>query len=420
MTSVPGKIFESILKKRLVKHLEVNNLLRDSQHGFLSGRSCLTNLLEYLEYVTAQIDEGEPVDVVYLDFSKAFDKVPHARLIRKVESMGFGPQTTLWIEDWLKGRTQRVVLNGSYSDWSEVSSGVPQGSVLGPILFLVYVNDMDCGLDANISKFADDTKLFHKVSSIEEHEKIQNDLHKLVEWSNIWQMKFNADKCKVLHFGNKNKHLAYNIGDTVLQKASEEKDLGICIQNNLKPDRHIDESVKKANQILGQIYRTIEYKSVENILPLYLTLVRPHLEYCVQAWAPYYTKDIDKLEKVQKRALRMIPELNGLSYEEKLQHLNLFSLSKRRLRGDMIETFKIFQGIDNISSDIFFNLNKSNTRGHAYKLYKGPFKRQCRQHFYSQRVIDPWNKLPSEVVEARSLNMFKNKLDTYFIHNNIL
>ena len=241
---------------------------------------------------------------------------------------------------------------------------------------------MDCGLDANISKFADDTKLFHKVSSIEEHEKIQNDLHKLVEWSNIWQMKFNADKCKVLHFGNKNKHLAYNIGDTVLQKASEEKDLGICIQNNLKADRHIDESVKKANQILGQIYRTIEYKSVENILPLYLTLVRPHLEYCVQAWAPYYTKDIDKLEKVQKRALRMIPELNGLSYEEKLQHLNLFSLSKRRLRGDMIETFKIFQGIDNISSDIFFNLNKSNTRGHAYKLYKGPFKRQCRQHFY--------------------------------------
>ena len=334
--------------------------------------------------------------------------------------MGFGPQTTLWIEDWLKGRTQRVVLNGSYSDWSEVSSGVPQGSVLGPILFLVYVNDMDCGLDANISKFADDTKLFHKVSSIEEHEKIQNDLHKLVEWSNIWQMKFNADKCKVLHFGNKNKHLAYNIGDTVLQKASEEKHLGICIQNNLKPDRHIDESVKKANQILGQIYRTIEYKSVENILPLYLTLVRPHLEYCVQAWAPYYTKDIDKLEKVKKRALRMIPELNGLSYEEKLQHLNLFSLSKRRLRGDMIETFKIFQGIDNISSDIFFNLNKSNTRGHAYKLYKGPFKRQCRQYFYSQRVIDPWNKLPSEVVEARSLNMFKNKLDTYFIHNNIL
>ena len=107
----------------------------------------------------------------------------------------------------------------------------------------------------------------------------------------------------------------------------------------------------------------------------------------------------------------MIPELNGLSYEEKLQHLNLFSLSKRRLRGDMIETFKIFQGIDNISSDIFFNLNKSNTRGHAYKLYKGPFKRQCRQYFYSQRVIDPWNKLPSEVVEARSHNMFKNKLD---------
>ena len=404
---------------RLMRHLEENNVLRPSQHGFLTGNSCLTNLLEYLEYVTA-IDEGKPVDVIYLDFSKAFDKVPHARLIKKAEGMGFGSQITLWIQDWLKGRTQRVVLNGSFSDWSDVNSGVPQGSVLGPLLFLLYVNDMDCGLETKISKFADDTKIFHEVSSSSEHVKIQSDLQKLVEWSNTWQMKFNADKCKVLHFGRKNEQFNYKINDTVLQKATEEKDLGIYVQNNIKPDKHIDESVKKANQVLGQIYRTMEYKSVENILPLYLSLVRPHLEYCVQAWAPYYTKDIDKLERVQERALRMIPELKHLNYEEKLQNLNLFSLAKRRLRGDLIETFKIFQGLDNIPSNTFFTLANSNTRGHNYKLYKGPFKRQCRQHFYSQRVIDPWNKLPSSVVNSRSLNMFKSKLDAYFLENNII
>ena len=367
-----------------------------------------------------KLDKKKPVDVIYLDFSKAFDKVPHARLIKKVRSMGFGSQITSWLEDWLSGRTQRVMLNGSYSNWSDVCSGVPQGSVLGPLLFLVYVNDTDCGLEANISKFADDTKIFHEVSSLEEKEKIQTDLCKLLEWSKTWQMKFNASKCKVLHFGKSNQKHEYKIGETVLQGCTNEKDLGVHIQDNLKADKHVDESVKKANQILGQIYRTMEYKAAENILPLYLTLVRPHLEYCVQAWSPYYAKDIAKLEKVQKRALNMIPELRHLNYEEKLKHLNLFSLSKRRLRGDLIETYKIFNGLDKIDYNTFFTLNKSNTRGHNFKLYKGKFRCDSRKYFYSQRVVDPWNKLPAEAVEANSLSIFKRNIDTYFDRNSIV
>ena len=132
--------------------------------------------------------------------------------------MGFGSQITSWIEDWLESRTQRVVINGSFSDWSQVTSGVPQGSVLGPIPFLIYVNDMDSGLEANISKFADDTKIFHEVSTASEHEKIQDDLQTLVQWSNTWQMKFNADKCKVLHFGSKNIQFEYKIDDKTILK----------------------------------------------------------------------------------------------------------------------------------------------------------------------------------------------------------
>ena len=144
----------------MVRHLEENILLLSSQHGFLSGRSCLTNLLEYLEYITSEIDNKKPVDVVYLDFSKAFDKVAHQRLILKLQNIGFGSTVCKWIVDWLKNRKQRVRLNGAYSDWAEVISEVPQGSVLGPLLFLVYVNDMDQGIDSRISKFADDTKSF--------------------------------------------------------------------------------------------------------------------------------------------------------------------------------------------------------------------------------------------------------------------
>ena len=183
--------------------------------------------------------------------------------------------------------------------------------------------------------------------------KIQNSLNKLKEWADTWQMKLNASKCKVLHFGKQRNQQDYQIGTSTLEESSTEKDLGVLIQSNLKPDKNIDEAVKKANRILGQIYRSIEFKSKECILPLYLSLVRPHLEYCVQSWAPYYKKDIIKLEKVQKRALNMIAEFRNLDYESKLKQLNLFSLERRRLRGDLIETYKILHGLDKVDSNIF-------------------------------------------------------------------
>ena len=178
-------------------------------------------------------------------------------------------------------------------------------------------------------------------------------------------MQFNASKCKVLHFGKKNQKHQYKLGDFVLETADSEKDLGVHVQNNLKCEKHIDEAVKRGNRILGQIYRTMEFKSKENILPLYLSLVRPHLEYCVQAWSPHYKKDMAKLEKVQKRALNMIVELQNLDYIDKLKKIDLFSLEKRRVRGDLIETYKILNGLDKIGSEIFFTKSSNNTRGHV-------------------------------------------------------
>jgi hypothetical protein len=313
-----------------------------------------------------------------------------------------------------------VCLNGIFSDWAKVDSGVPQGSVLGPLLFLVYVNDMDSGIGCNISKFADGTKIFNEVGSEDGYSSLQSSLDKLKDWSEMWQMQFNADKCKVLHFGKQKEKKQYKIGDSVLADAETEKDLGVYIQDNLKPEKHIDEAVKKANRILGQIYRTMEYKSKENILPLYLSLVRPHLEYCVQAWSPYLKKDITKLEKVQKRALNMIVELKGLTYIEKLKALDLFSLEKRRTRGDLIETFKILNGIDKVDSEIFFTKSSTNTRGHSLKLFKQSANSETRKNYFAHRVVDSWNRLPAEVVEAKSIDVFKNKLDSYFKDNNIL
>ena len=197
MTSQVCKILESIIKESINNHINVNNLLNESQHGFISKRSCLTNLLQFIEIVTDYVDQGYPVNVIFLDFQKAFHKVPHGRLLLKVKAMGIGSL----VENWLSDRKQRVVINGKCSGWSEVSSGEPQGSVLGPILFVIFINDIEDGICGNILKFADDTKLFCKVGSDINCPKLRADLRKLYNWSEDWQMLFNLDKCKIMHFG---------------------------------------------------------------------------------------------------------------------------------------------------------------------------------------------------------------------------
>ena len=203
---------ESILKDNIINHLEQNGLIRDSQHRFRAGRSCLTNLLYFMEIVTKQVDKGLPVDVVYLDFSKAFDKVPHNRLINKIKAHGIGSFVANWIESWLSNRYQRVVLNGYISDWLPVLSGVPQGSVLGHILFIVYIDDLDVNLNSYVLKFADDAKDFSEVSSLDKVADLQSDFDKLYKWSEDWQMMFNAQKCKCLHIGYKHTYANYSIG----------------------------------------------------------------------------------------------------------------------------------------------------------------------------------------------------------------
>ena len=187
----------------MTSHLDKFKLIRNSQHGFMRRKSCLTNLLVFLEYVSKFVDKGEPVDVIYLDFQKAFDKAPPCRLMLKVCALGINGRVASWIRNWLSDRKQRVVLNGCKSDWSDVVSSVTQGSVLEPLLFLIFVNDIDHAVCSQLLKFADDAKLFRAVSTPEDVNKLRDDLKNLFSWSEDWLMLFNLDKCKVLHFGKK-------------------------------------------------------------------------------------------------------------------------------------------------------------------------------------------------------------------------
>jgi hypothetical protein len=261
LTSVSCKVMEALLKDEITDHLELNSLLNKSQHGFMKHRSCATNLLEFLEKATTVVDSGKGFDIIYLDFAKAFDKVPRRRLLNKVKAHGIRGPILNWIEAWLSGRRQRVVLSGKFSSWEEVLSGVPQGSVLGPLLFLIFINDLDEVLEnvECIKKFADDTKIAGKVETEDDQRIIQKALDCLQQWADTWGMSFNVSKCKVMHAGRRNPGFEYHMAGQKLDVTEVEKDIGVKVQKSLKPGAHCAEAARIAQAVLGQITRAFHY-----------------------------------------------------------------------------------------------------------------------------------------------------------------
>ena len=239
----------------------------------------------------------------------------------------------------------------------------------------------------------------------------------MYHWSCEWKMLFNVDKCKCLHIGYNNNQYDYFIGDELVQNIKEEKDLGVIIDHSLSCSTQCAQAAKTANRKLGQIKRTFTYKSKGMVKKLYKALVRPHLEYCIQAWRPWLQKDVNLLENVQRRMTRLIPGwAETYTYEERLRLLNLTSLETRRLRGDLIEVFKIFRGLEDIKLEDFFTLQTGVTRGHCYKIKKFQTRLDIRKYTFSQRIVNEWNNLPPAVVNSNSLNTFKDNIDKHLKH----
>uniref|UniRef100_A0A8C3F4S5 Reverse transcriptase domain-containing protein n=1 Tax=Chrysemys picta bellii TaxID=8478 RepID=A0A8C3F4S5_CHRPI len=328
--------------------------------------------------------------------------------------MGIDMKIHRWIRNLLKGRLQRVVLKGELSGWREVTSGVPQGSVLGPILFNLFITDLGTKCRSGLIKFADDTKLGGIANSEKDRDILQGALDDLVNWSNSNKMKFNSQKCKVMHLGITNKNYSYKLGTPQLDVTEEKKDLGVLVDRKMTMSRQCDMAMKKANAVLGCIRRGISSRDKEVLVPLYKALVRPHLEYCVQFWSPMFKKDEIKLERVQRRATRMIRGMENLPYERRLEELGLFTLTKRRLRGDMVALFKYIRGINTREGEELFQLStKVDTRTKGYKLAVGKFRLEIGRRFLTIKGVKFWNSLPRETEGVKDLSGFKIKLDKF-------
>ena len=395
--------------------MSVNNLFAKSQHGFLAGKSCVTQLLEFLEDVTSALDKGEDVDVIYLDLSKAFDRVPHERLLRKLWGYGIRGNIHSWIKDFLSNRKQQVNVNGKLSKSIPVSSGVPQGSVLGPILFLVFINDMPDVITVIMKLFADDAKFYRSVTNQEHIEQVQYSVNEAVTWTNIWEMLFNFKKSKQLHNGSRMDPATYTMNtghETIeIEKVSSEKDLGVIIDQSLNFCKHINKKVNKANRNLG----TFTYMDHDMFRNLYKTIVRPYLEYATTVCTPLFKKDMIAIENVQRLATKLVTSVKNLSYPERLRKLGLPSLEYRRERADLVEVYKIMHNIDKIDKDKLFAFpTYTVTRGHQFKLAKKQHRLKIRSNSFSLRVIDSWNALPEHVVMAPSLNCFKSRLNVFW------
>ena len=423
LTSIVCKIMESVIRNHVMTFMKEHNIMRDEQHGFRQGRSCVTQLLQIMEMWTKMLEEGADIDVIYLDFRKAFDSVPHQRLLKKAKAHGIDGKVLQWIQSFLLGRKQRVSLNGAKSAWADVTSGIPQGSVLGPILFIVYINDLPNVVSSLVMMFADDTKVFSPIYQEEDCQKLQEDLNHLCDWSTKWLLQFNVSKCGMIHYGKGDAGHTYTMrdGDSTrdLRVIEEEKDLGVLFDSSLTFSKHIGTIANKATKIVGVIRRSFDYMDEQMFKTLYKSMVRPHLEYANTIWSPFLKRDIEKLEKVQRRATKIVPALRDLPYSTRLLLLDLPTLAYRRLRGDLIQVFKIVHGIQDVERSSLFVMttNVEGLRGHDLKLSKQRSQTRLRQNCFSQRVCSAWNKLPVSVVYSQTTNIFKNGIDEFLSRN---
>ena len=430
-TSHVIKTHERIMRKKLVNYFEQNLLFSLNQHGFRSKRSTLTQLLQHFDAINEGLVNNMDTDSIYLDYEKAFDKVDHNLLLAKLKRYKLPALFVDWISSFLRNRTQTVVVGGMQSRPQCVVSGVPQGSVLGPALFLVFVNDIERSLTSStIGFFADDTRISSKISTCIDMQALQTDLNSVLAWSEKNNMRLHSRKFELMvHRANpiglaselpfESSIFSYQLPDNLtLYETSDLRDLGVLVSTSGSWTNHINLIVEKAKGVSSWVCSVFKSRQEEVMVTLYKSIVRSHLEYCCPVWNPHKIADIKKLEDVQKQFTSKIAGLQDLNYYERLSALNLMSLQRRRERYILIHMWKILYGeVPPLSS---FKFNEPSRLGIQAEL--PPLRRGTRQAIQTRydesfAMTGPvlWNVLPAHLHTISKFESFKTALTKFLM-----
>ena len=411
-----SKILERCIFDRV--YPELIEHFHNLQHGFIKGRSTTTQMLHYVHVLNEILDHRGQIDVLYLDFSKAFDSVSHSLLIHKLQMFGFNGLLLKWFDSYLSCRKQRVIIDGEQSDWLPVLSGVPQGSILGPMLFLLYINDLPACVSkgSQVFLYADDSKCARQIKNISDCDQLQNDIDSLSKWSKKWEMDFNVSKCKLISITRKRKPIVYDytLFGQKMEHVSEILDLGVNITNSVCFNFHIDKIIAKANKTLGMIRRVTDHAFGSSIRrDLYISLVRSQLEYCSQVWSPYTKRNVCRIESVQRRGTKFILNDYTSSYENRLIECKLLPLSYRRECLDLQFLFKAYMGETDCNILNFMKVNPRQLRGAAHGIFDFILplsKTDAFKFSYFNRVAKLWNTLAYGTRACNTVSTFKTHL----------
>ena len=422
------KLFERIVNKALRKHL--TGLICDQQHGFSPSKSTVTNLLVHNERITQALDNSLQMHTVYTDFQKAFDQVSHRHLLLKLrEQFGIAGIDLDWFKSYLSDRYQRVVLYGAESDWVPVTSGVPQGSVLGPSLFIMYINDLPSQLQSSeCLMFADDAKISKVISSVTDCISLQNDLNLLFAWCCKWRLSLNLNKCFHMNFSLKrSRNITFNyfINDVIIETVKDIKDLGVFYTYNMNFNLHITEIVKKSFCMLGFVRRVMKpFSDPKVLLTLYNSYIRSRLDYCSPVWSPSAQNLIDKIERVQKRFVKFVSFQSGVrydnfSYMDLCNRFKLTSLEARRNVSDLTFFNKLLTNKVNcpfLLSNVYFSVPVCNTRNLSlfHTIKKGRIKVRKTSYLPRTTILASSIPIDTDFFDANNV-LFRKSVSVYFI-----
>jgi len=413
LNSTVSKVMEKIVRDHILLFCRSNNLITSTQYGFLPGRSVEIQLLSCINKWSKNLALKITTEVLYLDLSKAFDTVSHKKLLAKLPTFGLPPFLVNWFSSYLSDRGFQVKINKSVSTRRSVTSGVPQGSVLGPLLFILYINDLPTVVNkSDVAIYADDIKLFLPMRSDEDERCFQDDINSVITWTDKNQLTISKNKCCLLRIGEGNM-VDFKIENEKIPRSSVFRDLGVQIDSRLTFEPHINTIVKKASAFQNCLRRAFRTNNQKFYLDMYKTFVRPKLEFCTSIWHPSKISLATQVESVQRNFTKYVGNLYDVPYLERCETLHIESLIFRRVVNDLTNYFRIInQDFYDIDQRDFFSFppTAQTHRGHRFKIYKSHETNPIRSNFFSLRLFDLWNGLPTNVIMSKNATEFKKSL----------